>query len=92
MKHKHRDLIIAWANGAEIQGFIFRNNIGVWEDLETPDWDPDTEYRIKPMPAPNFVELTSLYQPDGYEWKHLGQFRVTFDGDTKKVLSIEVIK
>lgn len=90
MKHKHRDLIIAWANGAEIQVYFELKNI--WLDVKSPSWDIDEEYRIKPMSAPNFVELTSLYQPDGYEWKHLGQFRVTFDGDTKKVLSIEVIK
>jgi hypothetical protein len=87
MKRVHHDLIVAWAAGAKIQICVF----SVWEDIETPSWDHDLEYRIKPEPKPNYVELTSLYQPDGYEWKHLGFFRVTFNGDTKKVLSVEVI-
>ena len=47
MKHKHADLIIAWANGAEIQ---FRNRYEEWDDAIKPSWDNDTEYRIKPEP------------------------------------------
>ena len=47
MKHKHADLIHAWADGAEIQ-----YNIGKgWKDFsiyEQPSWEHDTEYRIKP--------------------------------------------
>jgi hypothetical protein len=41
--HKHRDLIIAWANGAEIQA---KWEDG-WVDCLTPVWDNDVEYRIK---------------------------------------------
>jgi hypothetical protein len=42
--HKHRDLIIAWANGEKIQYY----DEG-WEDcFEDPCWDEYTEYRIKP--------------------------------------------
>ena len=62
MKHKHGDLIIAWAHGAEIQVYFELKN--TWLDIKTPMWANDEEYRIKPMPVPNFVELTSLYQPD----------------------------
>ena len=44
VQHKHRDLIIAWANGETIQ---YKN--GEWIDIEwAPSWDVDTEYRIKP--------------------------------------------
>ena len=50
-KHKHADLIHAWADGAEIQ-----YNIGKgWKDFsigEQPNWEPDTEYRIKPTKLP----------------------------------------
>lgn len=48
MKHKHCELIKAWADGAEIQykdeGMI------KWQDVwdNTPGWCNKTEYRIKP--------------------------------------------
>jgi hypothetical protein len=43
MPRKHRDLIIAWANGAEIQD---KREHG-WVDCSAPVWDDDIEYRIK---------------------------------------------
>jgi hypothetical protein len=43
MKHKHYDLILAWANGAEIQ--IFRDRR--WQNCK-PTWEPTFPYRIKP--------------------------------------------
>lgn len=46
MKHKHAELIIAWANGAQIQ---IKDKQTGWEDLcSTPSWRNDFEYRIKP--------------------------------------------
>jgi hypothetical protein len=48
MKHKHAELIKAWADGAHIQRL---EKIGMWNDLtiETSiDWEPHAEYRIKP--------------------------------------------
>lgn len=46
MKHKHYDLIVAWANGAKIQYKILDS----WVDLNSDDvsWHSDVEYRIKP--------------------------------------------
>jgi hypothetical protein len=35
MKHKHADLIHAWADGAEIE---CRNLYNVWELIDTPNW------------------------------------------------------
>jgi hypothetical protein len=45
-KHKHADLIHAWADGAEIQ----TNDIGEWRDLveATYIFNPHFDYRIKP--------------------------------------------
>ena len=43
--HKHADLIIAWANGAEIQ-WLAHN--GQWIYLVTPNWNAEYQYRIKP--------------------------------------------
>ena len=49
MKHKHADLIHAWADGAEIQTKSPYTN-GEWIDNEMPVWNVDScyEYRIKP--------------------------------------------
>jgi hypothetical protein len=44
MKHKHYDLIIEWANGAEIQCLA---NDGKWYDCY-PSWEISVQYRIKP--------------------------------------------
>ena len=45
--HKHRDLIIAWANGETIQ---FKCSDGSWVDeTDTPEWFDHFEYRIKPI-------------------------------------------
>lgn len=45
--HKHKDLIIAWANGAKVQ--VYRPFDEVWKDCEHPFWDESSEYRIKPQ-------------------------------------------
>ena len=46
MKHKHYDFIVAWADGAKIQG---RYKGGGWVDFNNPFWDGnDAEFRIKP--------------------------------------------
>jgi hypothetical protein len=49
MKHKHAELIKAWADGAEIQIRLFKSNgeVTEWEDCD-PCWGDDAEYRIKP--------------------------------------------
>jgi len=39
---KHKDLIEAWANGAEIEALIGDN----WEEC-TPSWNEDRDYCIK---------------------------------------------
>jgi hypothetical protein len=46
MKHKHAELIKAWADGAVIQ---FKSE-GTWLDTQDnePFWDMGNEYRIKP--------------------------------------------
>ena len=46
MKHKHADLIHAWADGAEIQ--FFSRDKKDWVYTPEPTWQIDNEYRIKP--------------------------------------------
>lgn len=44
-RHKHADLIHAWADGAEIQ---YEAASGDWFSSSCPNWDEPTQYRIKP--------------------------------------------
>lgn len=44
-KHKHADLIKAWADGAEIE---FIDSDDSWCEIKTPTWDTQITYRIKP--------------------------------------------
>ena len=43
---QHKELIEAWANGAEIE--TYNKNICEWEQVKKPLWGIDIEYRIKP--------------------------------------------
>ena len=46
MKHKHADVIHAWADGAQVQ---YKNQYSQeWEDAPRPAFDLLVEYRIKP--------------------------------------------
>jgi hypothetical protein len=52
MKHKWHQEIKAWADGAEIQ-FLTEDG---WLDAGDPEWNEDSEYRIKPQPKePQYV-------------------------------------
>lgn len=45
-RHKHADVIVAWANGAEIE---YRPGPHErWSKSTSPGWQEDCEYRIKP--------------------------------------------
>lgn len=44
-KHKHYDVIIAFANGAQIEGRPTPNS--AWSLFPNPSWENDWEYRIK---------------------------------------------
>ena len=49
MKHKHADLIKAWADGAQIE--VKHPSNGSWWDANPPCWDTNYKYRIKPEPV-----------------------------------------
>jgi len=56
--HPHKDLIIAWAHGAEIE--YYNNHLGWRVECCTPCWSTTTRYRIKPSKSPNQVEKESI--------------------------------
>jgi len=90
MKHKHADLIIAWANGAPIQ---WKDRHGQWEDMGEPLWAENHEYRIKPEPKPDVVRYYEVHKEFGGALQ--GPFhniKATYDGETGGLKSAEVIK
>ena len=44
-EHKHRDSILAWANGETLQ---YESNFGIWLDYHTTAFSEYLEFRIKP--------------------------------------------
>ena len=56
MKHKHCEVIKAWAEGSEIEVMCK----GEWMDAGIPTWSESNAYRIKP-PAPKWPETTLEY-------------------------------
>ena len=61
MKHKHADLIHAWADGAEIQ---YKDKDSTqWRNIATPYWDSQIgEYRIKPEEKKPVVRWLWAYE------------------------------
>jgi len=64
MKHKHAELIKAWADGAEIEGrYICANGHKTpWTTEWTWTEDADYEYRIKPEPKPDVVLYSLVHR------------------------------
>ena len=63
-RHKHADVIHAWADGAEIQKFC---GDGWYNDSDTPEWFEDCEYRIKPriVKCEGWVNIYKAQTPSG---------------------------
>jgi len=80
-RHKHADLIHAWAEGAEIQ---YHDLFTGWEDIEEPGFYENDEYRIKPktktvrfrnyLTTNDFVSTSTIDNPDHFK-KWLGDWQ-----------------
>jgi hypothetical protein len=93
MKHKHADLIHAWADGARIE-YLDKQN-GVWEETTSPWWDEAAVYRIKPK-APAYFEETARISWDIHFKMILNDrgepnIKFTFDAETGKLVSAQVL-
>jgi hypothetical protein len=57
--HKHREVIIAWANGEAIQ---HRHGYSDgWHNTQTnPGWHESTEYRVKPSMTETEIKIEAL--------------------------------
>jgi hypothetical protein len=106
MKHKHADLIHAWADGAKIET-RYQNAFGWTEWKEEVGgfiwYNGGAEYRIKPEPKPDAVIYAYIPYPSSDEPHTFKLFsgighsivhnvKFTWDGETEKLKSAEVIK
>jgi len=90
MKHKHADLIHAWADGAVIQVKGQHD----WIDCANPMWQSFDEYRVKPEPKPDVVLYPKFvfdYVRDEGKWFTGNKLKITFDGETGMLKGAEVI-
>jgi hypothetical protein len=57
-KHKHRDVIVAWADGAKVE---YRCKLNpVWSPIDEPSFVSNVEYRIKPEPPAKVYPVTGM--------------------------------
>ena len=81
MKHRHAELIKAWAEGAEIQ--VYKPHWDEWHDCNTPIWDSD-EYRIKPKKPEIKIDSRLVYL-------NL-RFTIERDGPMANIIDVEMVK
>jgi len=103
--HVHADIIKAWADGAIIQ--YWRAPYGWGDTSgNDPAWCPDAKYRVKPEIKPDYTDTASVYRNLNYRFEnerlkstyalgfapdYVGELTLTFDGETGKLKSAEVV-
>lgn len=90
--HVHADIIKAWADGEQIEFFSVYHS--EWRPIgENPMWLNRLDFRIKPEPKPDEIRygivLSALCATDFIKGSHNARF--TFDGETGKLKSAEVL-
>jgi len=94
-RHRHADLIHAWAEGAEIE---YRTMGGSWVNTKFSDcvtWAEGCEYRIKPEKKPDVVKR--YFHEDGAykeclsDCRYGDSFSLTFCGETGKLIKAEIL-
>lgn len=75
-RHKHAEIIHAWADGAEIQRR--ENSCVAWTDTHNPQWIAGVEYRIKPRTVKREVWV-NIYRAHGCEMPSAATVHVTED-------------
>ena len=98
MKHKHAELIKAWADGAEIETRAPSYGVHEWQVEKYPCWgNAYWEYRIKPFKNPDEVKYLFKNYPreewiecDATSFMH-DVLKVIRDGETGKIKAVEII-
>jgi hypothetical protein len=96
MRHKHYEVIIAYANGKEIQ--CYSEQTKQWVDAYRPSFLDHVQYRVKPEPKQDTISF--LNHGDSHLWTEGEMYscyanaviKITRDGETGKIKSAEVIK
>ena len=95
MKHQHYDCIVAWAEGKQIE---YSTDGNIWHTVLHPEWGNRTMYRIKPEPKPDVVKYLIRGLVSNSSWLEFDNqtgyecVKITFDGETGKLKSAEVLK
>jgi hypothetical protein len=103
MKHKHYDMIVAWASGKEIQFKAFRDSDWDDVDMDGEEWYEHYTYRIKPEPQLDFVKVFYLESNSVIglrfsqafvesDTKGASRIRCVFDGETTRLKSVELLQ
>lgn len=97
---KNAEIIKAWADGAQIQWYDNSIREHRWKDCpEYFDWGAPVSFRIKPEPKPDYVYY-GVFEMDGAmilkscftKINNSGdELKLTFDGETGKLKSAEVL-
>ena len=87
-RHKHAELIKAWADGAEIE--CRQGSSTTWVTVESPTWSIHGTYRIKTEPKPDIVEWHNVVR-SGCTPTDKPNIKLTFDGATGVLKSAEVL-
>ena len=98
MKHKHSEIIKAWVDGieCEVRGEVTGNWYLV-DNLHAFEYANDA--RIKPIPKPDTVDYLFVADKDlihvpeiNWVYEITANLKLTWDGETGKLKSAEVIK
>jgi hypothetical protein len=90
--HKHAEAIRAWADGAQIE--VSCGHGDIWSIVDHPSWALDNNYRVA-VPPPKIDETIYFFISRHGYWQrelHAPNIAATFDGETHKLKSVEVLK
>jgi hypothetical protein len=100
MKHRHSEVIKAFADGIECEGWDYQNKS--WfrvTNISSFDYCDDT--RIKPEPKPDVVAFAKVYSYENFiayiglahpEQDDMDNLKITWDGETGELKSTEVLR
>ena len=90
--HKQAEAIRAWADGAQIE--VSCGHGDIWSIVDHPSWVLEHNYRVA-VPPPKIDETIYFFiSRHGYWQRELcaPNIAATFDGETHKLKSAEVLK
>lgn len=89
-QRKHADVIIAWANGEDVQVLVHFGATEKWTDAPVPHWNEDSKYRVKPKNSTKYYVCCGGATNESNEQN--ANVKMLFCGSTGNLLSVEKIK